>query len=163
MSPVPLISSPTSLPAQGQINIEPARWWMVVPENPRLSIPMWLLSPVSALVPGIGALPKKEQISSLPQTIHEVLGDRYPIITQAKTPKSEALSIYAAFLGQAEYAAFETIWQGTWTVLLQGDEVGQQFYVNLGATRRVAEMKSVDPAAPVVYVVSLDCREVAAP
>jgi hypothetical protein len=156
-----LLSSPA---AEITMPVAPCgKWWLVVPERPDMNIGIDVLSPITSILPGgLRAPASHEYQSDRPQTIHEILGSQVPVITEALVAKSEQLAIYVCFQGMAAYQAFEAIWQRGGTVLAQSDTT-RQWYVNLGKTRKVAELQNPDPSFKTLYIVTLDCRQVAPP
>lgn len=162
--PTPLIYSPMSAQSSTQVAVIPCGiWWLIVVEALELSIPLDVLGPVTSVMPGGIKAPASHTFEkSRPQTVHEILGDKFPIITKASEVKSTSQPVYALFQGKDAYDAFAAIWDGGYTCLLQSDTT-DQWYVDLGATEKLDEVQSVDPNFTTMYVVSIATREVDAP
>lgn len=156
-----IVYSPVSSLSQVAIPISCGVYWLVVPDRPDLNMELPVLSPTSAIMPGgMQATPSHHIEQVRPQTIHEVMGSEYPIITKARKPKSDSFGLDFALVGEAAWEAFKTIWATQDVCLLQSD-LTDQWYVDMGETRKLNEVQSTSPDWTTMYVVSLSCREVA--
>lgn len=153
--------SPVSALSQVVIPIGCGVYWLEVPDRPDLNMELPVLGPTTAIMPGGVQAPASHHVEqSKPQTIHEVMGSEFPVITKARKPKSDTFGLDFSLVGDTAWENFKAIWRDFDTCLLQSD-LTDQWWVDMGETRKLNEVQSASPDWTTMYVVSLQCREVA--
>lgn len=99
-----------------------------------------------------------DHTSREPQTTHDTLGRRNPVIV-SDVVKGEEFSWPLTFTSAAAYAQFEEMRAGGYPLLFQGD-FGEQWPVKLGAARRTLLKRSADRANTPVRSVEITATEV---
>lgn len=137
-------------------------WWLVIPEAPDLSIHLELVQPSA----GSGTLPSGNVAWSakrdVAEGVHHAFGRSRAIVTHG-VMQGEELDISIVFRGEAALDAFNEARDSFLTGLLQSDQVGRQWYVDLGTSAPRAVPQLHDRQTNPLYVVSLHPIEVDAP
>lgn len=137
-------------------------WWLIIPERPDLSVPLALVRPAA----GGGSLPSGdaawEATRDVAEGVHHTFNRERAIVTHGNI-QGEELDLSAVFIGEDAFDAFNAARESFLTGLLQSDQVGRQWYVDLGSQipRAVPQLQN-RPDMP-HYVVTLHVIEVDAP
>lgn len=154
-----LVFSPLSVAVPVTLTWADCHWWLIIPERPELSIALELVVPTT----GAGALPSGDVAwagsRDVDEGVFHAFARRNAIVTHGD-PHGEELDVAVVLKGEAAFDAFNAARESFLGALLQSDQVGRQWYVDLGAKAPYALPQLRNrPTAP-TYVVTLHLIEV---
>lgn len=135
------------------------QWWLIVPEQPDLSIP---LTRVQDSGGSAGNLTSSFTVNqNVQEQVSHAFGRKTAVITHGDI-QGEEFALNVLFRGEAEWAAFRAVRESLLTVLVQSDML-QQWNVDMGATRPASVVRAADRTTNPYRIVSLSCIEVQEP